>query len=125
MNSDGPASRACLLLYVVYARSLDLPDRGRVLELPVLLDASVTSARFPFPCERRDGGFSRGVRRSGRRYLVAVRSTYVIIGIANACPRASSVRVLRENWQLYAFYIVFGSDLWFWSRPTTTSWREV
>ena len=116
MNSDGSASRRVFYgWYVVYAIGLVMTTTAGLAfyNLPVLLDAFVTERAFPVSLASAATAvffIAAGFAGVAAGYLVdRFDARYVIIGSATLASLALlSVGVLRETWQLFAFYIVFG-----------------
>jgi MFS family permease len=116
MNSDGSASRRVFYgWYVVYAIGLVMTTTAGLAfyNLPVLLDAFVTERAFPvslasaataiFFVAAGFAGVAAGhlVDRFDARYVIIASATLASLALL-------SVGVLRETWQLFAFYVVFG-----------------
>jgi MFS family permease len=116
MNSDGSASRRVFYgWYVVYAIGLVMTTTAGLAfyNLPVLLDAFVTERAFPVSLASAATAvffIAAGFAGVAAGHLVdRFDARYVIIGSATLASLALlSVGVLRETWQLFAFYIVFG-----------------
>jgi MFS family permease len=116
MNSDGSASRRVFYgWYVVYAIGLVMTTTAGLAfyNLPVLLDAFVAERSFPVSLASVATAtffIAAGLAGVAAGYLVdRFDARYVIVGSAILASVALlSVGVLRETWQLFAFYIVFG-----------------
>jgi MFS family permease len=116
MNSDGSASRRVFYgWYVVYAIGLVMTTTAGLAfyNLPVLLDAFVAERSFPVSLASVATAIffiAAGLAGVAAGYLVdRFDARYVIVGSATLASLALlSVGVLRETWQLFAFYIVFG-----------------
>jgi MFS family permease len=101
--------------YVVYALCLVITFTSGLIfyNLSVLLDAFVTQRGFPVGISSvATGSFflAAGIAGLIAGYLID-RIDARIVMIASACVGAlalGTVGMLREPWQLYAFYIVFG-----------------
>jgi MFS family permease len=101
--------------YVVYALCLVITFTSGLIfyNLSVLLDAFVTQRGFPVGMSSiATGSFfvASGIAGLVAGYLIDRIDARIVI-IASACAGAlalGAVGMLREPWQLYAFYIVFG-----------------
>jgi MFS family permease len=116
MTSDASASRSVFYgWYVVYAICLVMTTTAGLAfyNLPVLLDAFVAERSFPVSlASTATAAFfiAAGFAGVAAGYLVdRFDARYVIVGCATLASLALlSIGVLRETWQLFAFYIVFG-----------------
>jgi MFS family permease len=116
MNSNGsPAGRVFYGWYVAYAIGLVMSTTAGLAfyNLPVLLDAFVTERSFPISLASVATAtffIAAGLAGVLAGYLVdRFDARYVIVANATIASLALlSVGVLRETWQLFAFYIVFG-----------------
>jgi MFS family permease len=116
MTSNGPVSRRTFYgWYVVYAISLVMTTTAGLAfyNLPVLLDAFVAERAFPVAlASAATASFfiAAGFAGFGAGHLAdRFDPRYVIIGSAILASLALlSIGVLRETWQLFLFYIVFG-----------------
>jgi MFS family permease len=101
--------------YVVYAVALVMTTTAGLAfyNLPVLLDAFVTERNFPVSlASSATASFFIAAGLAGvvaGQLVDRIDARYVIIGSASLATLALlSIGVLREPWQLFAFYIVFG-----------------
>jgi MFS family permease len=101
--------------YVVYAVALVMTTTAGLAfyNLPVLLDAFVTERNFPVSlASSATASFFIAAGLAGvvaGQLVDRIDARYVIIGSASLATLALlSIGVLRESWQLFTFYIVFG-----------------
>lgn len=101
--------------YVVYAIGLVMMTTAGLAfyNLPVLLDAFVTQRGFPVETvSNATASFFIAAGLAGvvaGQFVDRFDSRYVIVGNATLAALALlTIGALRETWQLFAFYIVFG-----------------